>query len=76
METQSAKPVRPPIKRRDVLKFAFATILAVVTFAAIAGMTYAKSQRKKQGEDEVRRIRQTIEQYGTHGQLPEKINTQ
>ena len=68
-----AKPIRRPIKKRDVLKYAFAAVLAAATVAAIGGMTYAKYQREHRSEEEMRRIQQTLHTFGEGGKIPEKL---
>ena len=65
---------RPPVKVRDIIKYAFALILALVTFGAIAGMEYVKYQRRTRDAAERERIQETLQQYGTDGSLPKKLS--
>jgi hypothetical protein len=61
------------MKIRDVIKYAFASVLAIVTVAAIAGMTYAKYQRQRRDPTEAQRIEQTLNTFGQNGKIPEKL---
>ncbi|MGI8905060.1 MAG: hypothetical protein ACR2IE_01050 [Candidatus Sumerlaeaceae bacterium] len=61
------------MKTRDVIKYAFASILALVTLAAIAGMTYAKHQRQRRDPTEAQRIERTLNTFGQQGRIPEKL---
>ena len=56
------------------IKYAFAVVLAVTTFAAIAGMQYVKHQRRNRSTEERARIQETLQQYGKDGRLPEKTS--
>ena len=71
MEAVAAK--RPPVKVRDVLKYALAAILAITTFAAIAGMEYVKYQRRSRSAAERERIQEVMQQYGAEGRIPDKL---
>jgi hypothetical protein len=71
MEAVAAK--RPPVKVRDVLKYALAAVLALTTFVAIAGMEYVKYQRRSRSAAEQERIQNVMRQYGTEGRIPDKL---
>jgi hypothetical protein len=61
------------MKRRDIIKYIFAACLAAATIAAIAAMTYARYERHRRSEEEARRIQQTLNAFGTNGQIPAKL---
>ena len=64
---------RPPVKKRDVIKYAFAACLGFVTIAGIAGMTYARYERQRRDAEEAQRIQRTLNTFGENGQIPEKL---
>jgi hypothetical protein len=72
MSTEAA-PRRPPVKRRDVAKYVFASCLALITMAGIAGMTYARYERQRRDAAEAQRIQQTLNSFGQDGRIPEKL---
>lgn len=73
--TNQSQAAQRAMKTRDKIKFAFAGVLAFLTFLAIVGLMYADHQRKKTTEAEELHIRQTLSIYGDQGALPEKIET-
>lgn len=72
MSTDAA-PRRPPVKRRDVAKYLFASVLALITAAGIVGMTYARYERQRRDASEAERIQQTLNTFGKDGRIPEKL---
>lgn len=64
------------MKTRDKIKYLFATVLAIITCAAIGILVYANHKRNQRNEAETRAIQQTLSIYGDHGRLPEKIEVE
>jgi hypothetical protein len=73
--TNQSQAAQRAMKTRDKIKFAFAGFLGIMTFLAIAGLTYADYQRKKTTEAEEMQIQQTLSIYGEQGALPDPVET-
>lgn len=72
MTTLSNTP-RTTLKTRDKIKYAFATVLAVLTVVAIGGLMLARYERHKTSVQEEMQMQRAITIYGEDGGLPEKI---
>jgi len=64
------------MKRRDVIKYVFATLLALFTLFAIGTLSYAKHRRQQRPIEEGQRIQQRLEAYGQQGSVPERRNVE
>lgn len=63
------------MKTRDIIKYCFASTIAIVTIVAITGMTIAKNERRARDRAEAQRIRAAFARGGVVGELPDKINS-
>jgi hypothetical protein len=63
------------MKRRDVIKYVVASVIALLTVLAIAGMTIAKYERRARSQSEEESIRETFQRNGLTNQLPEALNS-
>ena len=64
---------RRPVKNRDKLKYAFATVLALSTAIAIAGLVYGRLRRERISQQDRAEVQQFLTLYGDDGKLPPKI---
>jgi hypothetical protein len=67
------KTTRRPIKNRDKLKYAFATVLALSTAVAIAGLVYGRVRRERITKQDRAQVQEFLSLYGDDGKLPPKI---
>ena len=63
------------MKTRDIIKYAFAALIAGATVAAITVMQVVKYQRGNRGGEESRRIEQVFRQDNLGGALPTAVDT-
>lgn len=71
MSTLSNSPRR--MKTRDKIKYAFASLLALMTVVAISGLFIARHHRQQISAQEEMQIQRTLSAYGENGALPEKV---
>ena len=61
------------MKTRDKIKYAFASLLALMTFSAIGVLVFARYERQRSRPDQEVMIHQTLQRYGQNGALPDKV---
>ncbi len=62
------------MKTRDIVKYVFASLLALMTVVAIGGLYVARHYRDKMSTQQETQLRQTLTIYGQNGALPEKVD--
>ncbi len=63
------------MKTRDIIKYAFAALIAGATIAAITVLQVVKYQRGNRSGEESRRIEQVFQQDNLGGALPAVVDT-
>ena len=61
------------MKKRDIAKYALATVIAILTVVGIAAMTIAQNARRARTTEETERIRALFAQTGVGDSLPDRI---